>query len=143
MTVTANDLFKPYKTALTFTGNEYTYEGLLAGDILPSFTLSSPGAKQSSPVGEYVITISGGSIPNYSIIYVSGTLSVGKYILTARADNKTKTYGSQNPALSITYSGFVNGDTPAVLDELPSATTKAKETSDPGIYPITLSGGVR
>jgi gliding motility-associated-like protein len=141
LTVTANNLFKPYKTALTFTGDEYTYEGLLAGDILSSFTLSSPGAKQSSPVGEYVITISGGSIPNYSIIYVSGTLSVGKYILTARADDKTKTYGAQNPALSITYSGFVNGDAPAVLDELPSASTKAKETSDPGIYPITLSGG--
>jgi gliding motility-associated-like protein len=68
-------------------------------------------------------------------------LSVGKHIVTAKADDKTKTYGSQNPVLSITYSGFMNGDNPSVIDEPPSVATTAMETSDPGAYPITLSGG--
>ena len=73
--------------------------GLVAGDILPSFTISSPGAPASAPTGEYAITISGGSMPNYSIVYVNGLLSVGKHIVTATADDKTKTYGSVNPVL--------------------------------------------
>ena len=141
LTVTANDIYKPYKTVLTFTGNEYTYSGLVAGDGLPGFTISSPGAVLSSPPGQYVITISGGSAANYSIVYVSGTLSVAKYLLTARADDKTKVYGSDNPPLTITYKGFVNGDTPTVLDSKPSASTTALAASNPGIYGITLSGG--
>ena len=107
LTVTANDLYKPYKSILTFTGSEYRYTGLLPGDILPSFSLSSAGAEQSSPPGEYAIIISGGSLANYSIVYVNGTLSVGKNTLTARADNKIKIYGSENPVLTITYSGFI------------------------------------
>jgi gliding motility-associated-like protein len=141
LTVTANDLSKPYKTTLTFTGNEYTSSGLVTGDILPAFSLSSTGAQQSASPGEYVIIISGGSMTNYSIVHVNGLLSVGKNIVTARADNKTKIYGSANPVLTITYSGFINGDTPDVLDELPVISTNAGNTSHAGTYPITLSGG--
>ena len=141
LTVTANDTYKPYKTLLTFTGNEYTCSGLVAGDVLPGFTISSPGAAVASPPGQYVITISGGSAVNYSIVYVNGTLSVAKYLLTARADDKTRVYGSANPPLTITYKGFVNGDTPSVLDAQPSASTTALPASNPGLYGITLSGG--
>ena len=31
------------------------------------------------------------------------------------AANETKTYGAANPTLTVTYSGFVNGDTAASL----------------------------
>jgi gliding motility-associated-like protein len=139
--VTANDSYKPYKTVLTFTGNEYTYSGLVAGDALPTFIISSPGADMAAAPGQYVITISGGSVLNYTIVYVNGTLSVAKYLLTAKADDKSKTYGSDNPQLTITYKGFVNGDTPDVLDVQPSVSTNALKTSDPGTYGIILSGG--
>jgi gliding motility-associated-like protein len=141
LTVTANDLFKSYKTTLTFTGTEYTYTGLVAGDILPAFTISSTGAPLSAPVGEYPIIVSGGSMPNYNIVYVNGILSVGKHVITARADDKSRTYGSENPVLTITYSGFMNSDDASVLDVPPSASTAAITTSVPGKYPIILSGG--
>ena len=141
LTVTANDGYKPYKTVLTFTGNEYTYTGLVAGDVLPAFTISSPGAAMAASPGQYVITITGGTLANYSIVYVSGRLSVAKYILNARADDKTKVYGSANPPLTISYKGFVNGDTPAALDVPPAIATSASAASNPGIYGITLSGG--
>ena len=141
LTVTANDIYKPYKNVLTFTGNEYTYVGLVTGDVLPGFTISSPGSVQSAPPGKYVISISGGSMANYSIVYVNGILSVDKYVLTARADNKTRKYGSDNPSLTITYSGFVHGDSPSVLDVQPTASTNAHPSSNPGSYAITLSGG--
>jgi gliding motility-associated-like protein len=139
--VKANDLHKPYQTELIFNGDEYSYEGLIPGDNLPSFVLSSPGAGESSLPGDYVISISGGSLPNYIITYINGILTVEKNILVVRADNKTKIYGSENPVLSITYSGFVNGDDVSVIDDLPEISTTAQENSDPGIYPITLSGG--
>jgi hypothetical protein len=60
--------------------------------------------------------------------------------LSATADNKSKNYGEANPPLTITYSGFVNGEGPGDITE-PSISTTATTTSVPGTYPITLSGG--
>jgi gliding motility-associated-like protein len=141
LTVTADDQFKFFKTTLTFTGTEYSYVGLVADDILSSFTISSSGAPIYAPVGVYPIIVSGGSMPNYNIVYVNGTLSVGKHVVTAKADDKSKTYGSENPVLSMTWSGFMNGEDASVIDNPPSAATVAIPASEPGIYPITLSGG--
>src|SRR5207253_826417 len=39
------------------------------------------------------------------------------------------------------YSGFVNGDTAAVIDVAPVASTTATAISSAGTYPITLLGG--
>jgi len=72
---------------------------------------------------------------------LDGSLSVNKASLIATADHKTKFYGSSNPALTISYSGFNNGDTESVLDISPVATTAADNTSDIGTYDIALSGG--
>ena len=142
LTITANDIFKDYKTTLTFTGTEYTTNGLIAGDTPPpDITLTSIGSLESILPGTYVITITGGSISNYQIIYVNGLLTVGKHTIIATADNKTKVYGSVNPTFSIKYSGFIEGDDPSVIDVPPVASTKALLTSKIGTYPITLSGG--
>ena len=141
LTMTANDLFKDYKTTLTFTGTEYTTNGLIAGDTPPPVTLSSPGSQISALPGQYVITITGGTISNYNVVYVNGNLTVGKHLITATADNKIKVYGSQNPPLTITYSGFIDDEDASVLDQLPVASTNAAITSNVGTYPITLSGG--
>ena len=43
------------------------------------------------------------------------------------------------PALTVTYNGFVNGDTSAVVSGL-SCTTTATSSSPVGSYPITCSG---
>ena len=51
-------------------------------------------------------------------------------------------YGQANPALTVSYSGFVNGDTPASLTTVPTVTTTATTTSPVGSYPITASGAV-
>ena len=62
--------------------------------------------------------------------------------LLITAQNQTKVYGQANPALSVSYSGFVNGDTSAKLTTLPTVTTTATTTSAVGSYPITASGAV-
>ena len=46
-----------------------------------------------------------------------------------------------NPTLTISYSGFVNGETASVIDTSPTANTPATITSNVGTYPITPSGG--
>jgi sugar lactone lactonase YvrE len=72
----------------------------------------------------------------------SGTLLISPAPLTARADDLRKVPGAANPDLTITYAGFVNGETAAVLDAPPTASTVATADSVAGAYPITLTGGV-
>ena len=69
------------------------------------------------------------------------TFVINKAQLTVTAANKTKTMGAPNPALTLTYTGFVNGDDPAALDLAPVVATSATANSPGGVYPITVSGG--
>jgi mono/diheme cytochrome c family protein len=57
--------------------------------------------------------------------------------LTITAQNKTKVYGSANPGLTATYSGFVNGDTAASLDAYPITASGASDAN----YTITHANG--
>ena len=67
--------------------------------------------------------------PDYSISYVAGTLTVTPAALTITADNQTKVYGAALPTLTASYSGFVNGDTPASLTTQPTLSTTATAAS--------------
>lgn len=71
----------------------------------------------------------------------SDTLLVAKASVTAKADDKSRDFGSDNPTLSISYTGFVHGETKATLTSEPTPSTTASRTSPAGPYPITLSGG--
>ena len=72
---------------------------------------------------------------------VTRVLTVGKAPLEARADDKTRVYGEDNPVLTVTCTGFVNGDGTGDIDELPAAVTAATAGSDAGEYAITVIGG--
>jgi len=96
----------------------------------------------SSPVGPYTITPSGAVDPNYNITYASGKLAVTPVLLVITANPATKVYGSPLPAFTVSYKGFVNGDTAASLTRLPNVTTTATQASPVGTYQITPSGAV-
>jgi hypothetical protein len=139
VTVKANDQIRPYGSAnQSFV---HTFTGLRNGETAsvvtgaPTFTTT---AVATSPVGTYpiVISITGLTSTNYTFTPVDGVLTVGKATLTLTANNKTRQYGSANPALDFTYSGFVNGETAAVLTGAATATTTATITSPVGTYPI-------
>jgi len=68
-------------------------------------------------------------------------ITVNKAQLTITADNKSKPFLSANPALTYTCSGFVYGETAAVLDTPPMSSTTAEADSPAGDYVITISGG--
>jgi gliding motility-associated-like protein len=138
LTITADNQQKVYGEAnptLTF-----SYAGLVNGDTKVATEPSiSTTATAASNVGTYPITLTGGSDENYTITLVDGTLTIGKKDLKITADDKSKIYGEENPALTFTYTGLVNGDTEVATE--PSLSTLATAASSVGIYPITLTGG--
>ena len=68
------------------------------------------------------------------------TLTVEKAALTITANDCTKVGGEENPELSVSYEGFVNGEDQSVLTQQPTVTTEATTDSPVGSYPITASG---
>lgn len=86
--------------------------------------------------GSCVITASNGTNT------ATQALTVKRAPLTITADNQTKVAGEANPTLTITYTGFVNGETNTVLTTQPTIKTTATTSSPAGHYPITVSGAV-
>ena len=142
LTVKADDKSRSYGSsnpALTV-----MYTGFVNTDNASSLTTAptaSTVATQTSNAGQYAITVGGGVSSNYNFVYQNGTLTIGKVTLTAKADDKSRTYGASNPSFTITYTGFVNTDNASSLTTAPTASTTATVTSVVGTYPITLSGG--
>ncbi|MBV4357603.1 MBG domain-containing protein [Pinibacter aurantiacus] len=141
LTITADDKTKVYganNPALTA-----SYTGFVNGENASSLTTAptiTTTATPSSVVGNYPVTASGAVDANYTITYVPGNLSVTPAVLTITADDKTKIYGENNPALTVHYSGFVNNDDPTTLTTAPTVTTTATAASSVGDYPIGASG---
>ena len=119
-----------------------SYSGLTGGATGPATPPTcSTTATSSSPVGSYPSSCSGAADPNYTIVYVNGSVSVTPAALTVTANNQFKTYGSANPTLTDTITGFVNGDTLSVVTGAASLSTTATASSPVGSYPITAALG--
>src|SRR5205814_1933966 len=107
---------------------------------LSSPVVLSTSASASSNVGSYPITPSGAASANYSLSFVPGTLTITTAALTITADDKSKVYGAALPALTASYSGFVNGDSASSLSSPVVLSTSASASSNVGSYPVTPSG---
>ncbi len=147
LTITATNETKNYGQTLSFAPTAFTTSGLLNGDAVTSVTFTSAGASASAAAGAYPILCSaavGSGLSNYTITYVSGTLTVAPVQLTVTVNNQSKVYGGALPGLTASYSGFVNGDSPASLTTQPMLSTTATASSHVAgsPYPITASGAV-
>ena len=142
LTVTADNQTKVYGSAnppLTF-----TYSGWVNGEeLIDTPPTAGTTIGTTSVVDTYAdaITLTGGSDNNYTFRLVAGDFAVTKAELTVTADNQTKVYGSANPPLTYTYSGWVNGE--ELIDTPPTVSTTIDETSEVDTYgdAITLTGG--
>ncbi|HUB25291.1 MAG TPA: MBG domain-containing protein [Tepidisphaeraceae bacterium] len=142
LTIAANAQTKVYGSANpTLTG---TITGLENGDNITA--TYSTTASAHSGVGSYPITVTvhdpGSKLMNYNLTVVNSTLTVTQAALTITANNQTKVYGSANPTLTVSYSGFVNGESASSLTAAPTVTTTATLSSNVGQYAITASGAV-
>jgi subtilisin-like proprotein convertase family protein len=101
-------------------------------------------AEPNSSVGGYPITISlvdpDHKLDNYSVTTNHGMLTVNPAALTGRANDCLRFYGQTNPAFTITYSGFVNGQDTSVVTGTLSGSSLATTNSPVGAYPISVGG---
>ncbi len=120
-----------------------TVSGLVNGDTVSALAglTCSTTATASSPVGSYDSSCSGAADGNYTIGYVDGSVQVTTAPLVVAASSGTSTYGANPPAITPSYSGFVNGDGPGSLNTAPTCSTTATANSPVGTYPTTCSGG--
>jgi hypothetical protein len=74
---------------------------------------------------------------------VTLNVTAAKPVLTVTASSATITYGDAAPSITPSYSGFVDGDTAAVLDTAPTCTAGPGPFTVTGSpYITTCSGGV-
>ena len=146
LTITASNRSKAYGQTFAFAGTEFSSVGLLNGDSVASVSLSSAGSAAGAVVGgsPYSIVATnavGSGLGNYTINYVNGQMTVTAAPLGVTANNTNRVYGATNPVFTVSYSGFVNSETPSVLSGAPGLTTSATAGSPVGPYTITNTVG--
>jgi subtilisin-like proprotein convertase family protein len=129
------------------------------GDIVYGPGLGSAQLNASSPVpGTFAYSPAAGAVLNaggnlalsvtfrptdtnsYASVTTNVSINVLKKALTITALNTNEVYGAPVPALTASYSGFVNGNTTNALSSQAALSTTATAASPAGSYSITASG---
>ena len=116
------------------------FEYNVEGDEIVGTPEISCEANAASPVGKYDIIIRKGSVKNDSVTFVYGTLTIEKAPLNIAAGTYTKKQGEPMPEFTLTYTGFKNDESKDVLEKQPTVSCEATKDSEPGEYPVTVSG---
>jgi Lamin Tail Domain/Alpha galactosidase A/MBG domain (YGX type)/NPCBM-associated, NEW3 domain of alpha-galactosidase/Alpha galactosidase C-terminal beta sandwich domain len=111
--------------------------------LFPTSSTNSP----SIPNGDSLVRLpdgarTGSNCDDFSVTSkpTPGSSNVVEPQLTITASSPTMLTGGAVPAITPSYSGFVNGDTAASLPIAPSCWTSATSWSSPGKYPTYCSG---
>ena len=86
------------------------------------------------------VTFAPSDTSDFNNTTASVLINVAPAPLTVIVNNVSKVYGEPNPGLTVSYNGFVNGDTPSSLGGNISFNTMATSASDVGSYDVTVSG---
>jgi len=144
-TITFSDVTKTYgaspftMAASSNSSGALTYS-ITSGSSFASIN-STTGQVTILGAGTATVQVSQAASGGYSAATKTATLTINKAALTAKADDKSRVYNTANPTFTITYTGFVNGETASVLTSAPTASTTATTASNVGTYPISLTGG--
>ena len=123
---------------------DITYSGFQNGEnesVLTAIPNITTSANKTSNVGEYPITINGGSATNYEFVYEPGLLTVTKAPLSAKVNDTTKVYGARNPEFTIDYYGLKNEETSPAWTTKPTFQTDATQNSGVGQYEVKAING--
>jgi hypothetical protein len=141
LSVTASNQSRAYGAANPTLTSELT--GVQNGDnITASYSTS---ADTNSPAGTYSIIPAlndpDGKLVNYSVSTNTGTLTVTPATLVVTAADQTRVFSAPNPPLTVSFSGFVNGEDTNALNGAPELDTTVTLNSPVGSYAITVSSG--
>ena len=120
---------------------ELTYTVTPADIDLTGKVAVSCAADAKSGVGDYPITVTVDAEDRMTVTCVNGTLTVTPAQLTVTVADAERVYGQENPGFAVSYAGFVNDETEAVLTEPAFASTEATTASGTGDYPIVVTAG--
>lgn len=127
-----------------------TFSGFVNGDTVtvisgaPGFTTNASTTNGNPNAGSWTLTPSLGALSaaNYTFAaFNTGILTVNKAPLTVTANYLTTAVGSQLPPLTYSMSGFVGGDSSAVVAGAPVLSVTAFVGSPAGRYPINIGLG--
>jgi regulation of enolase protein 1 (concanavalin A-like superfamily) len=141
------------------TGNQYTvtpawfqlqrkgnvFTALQSSDGVTWFTISTSTVPMASTYYVGLVACSGDNTSyttETSQFDTVGPIAMQTPTLTVTANSASRAVGTANPALTVSYSGFTNGDTAATaLSGSPAISTTATASSPAGSYPITVTQG--
>lgn len=114
-----------------------TYQGLKNGETALPGLYPTSDASANSPVGNYPILLgSQGAFQNYAPTFYGGVLTIAPRPLTVSGNNAVRTYGENNPALSVAVGNATPWDA-AQAAAYWVASTVAGQRSDAGSYAVT------
>ncbi len=130
-TITYGEIFEP----------EFTFSGFVNSEDKTALSVQPQvSGATSTNAGTYQITATGASALNYEITYApASTLTISKKPLTVSANSETMVYGDTVPSFTITYDGFITGESEANL-LTPAVATAFPQFTDAGEHTIVLSG---
>ncbi len=110
--------------------------------VAGSFTYAPPAGTVlgAGPAQTLTVTFTPTDSANYTAATKIVYITVTRVALKVTADNTTKVYGQPNPVFTVSYLGFVNGDTPTSLGGTLAFATLATSGSAVGTYVVTPSG---
>lgn len=135
---------------ITASNNLYTYDGTVKNltvvtdplDVNCNVTYRKDGVSVANPTdaGTYIATITIAE-PGYRSESYYAYLTIDKAPLSITANSTTVLFGSPEPTYTATYSGWVNGESINVIDQLPTFYVEGEWPLLPGNYDILVSGG--
>ncbi|MGA9076777.1 MAG: MBG domain-containing protein [Acidimicrobiales bacterium] len=127
----------------TYTATCPNYVAVTSGTT--NWSLTVPNADLTSG-DRYKVTAQAtdslGYVGTSSTVSFTYCLKTSPPTLTITASSGSMTYGGTVPAITPSYSGFVNGDTATSLTTAPTCSTTATNSSPAGPYPSSCSGAV-
>ncbi len=147
MGVGANNKVYDGTTSATLTYLRPALVGVISGDAVTLNTSAVTGTFASKNAGNKItvtvagLALGGAQAADYALTQPTTMANITKATLTFTANNKTKVYGSANPPLTYTPTGFVNGENASVFTGAPTLSTTVTASTGVGSYAITIGLG--
>jgi uncharacterized repeat protein (TIGR01451 family) len=147
-TATATTTVNPRTPVITWNApSNVTYGTALSASQLNASADTAGAFVYSPPAGTVLHagarTLSVAFTPSsadYSVASAQVAITVDAATVTVTAANASKVFGAPMPPLTVSYTGFVNGDGVGSLASPAVASTGATATSPVGAYPVMASG---
>ncbi len=130
---------------VTYGASAITLSATASSGLAVSYAISGPATLNGTTLtitgaGTVTVTASQAGNNNFAAAApLAQSFTVAKAVLTVTASNATRAVGAPDPSFTYTITGYVNGDTSAVVSGSVAESTTATPTSGAGTYLISFS----